>query len=426
MSRLFAAANKRPCPGYPGNAREVVPDMFPTAPFGSKWTIGGGGNEWHLIDSNGNGGSSRQHREHQHQRQQQQQHCLKLISILEHLVLPSDTFGGICLRYKISANRLRQFNRFSGSNLSLVPSKLYIPVPISTSQTQNKVKVVTATVRPQDTLTEEYKVTCMIHCFVPALSRKVAAAYLRICNWNIEDAVAEAQGDLDWEVHHESLMLDRILSLRDRKNHEAEEARSMEKQRSNFCLKAFETFLQDHGVKLTKTNNKEMWFEMKMSARERERPALQKMSRRPSAASLTSSSDDGNSSSVDVDDDLFAREYGENNKPSNGNSMNQYSVKYDVSSHRLQTRSASFQLYNHSHEQSNHHHHLGDEVRAAALMVEQKLLDVLAMFQNREQTNHQFSGRSRSKNGVAFHEEETVAFFEMSDMRATGGKAKVA
>lgn len=47
---------------------------------------------------------------------------------VEHIVTSSDTFFGICLKYKVPATVLRQVNCFSGSNLKLAPPKLIIPV----------------------------------------------------------------------------------------------------------------------------------------------------------------------------------------------------------------------------------------------------------------------------------------------------------
>jgi hypothetical protein len=46
---------------------------------------------------------------------------------IEHTVLPSDTFQGICLKYKIGALELRRANGFSGTNLLLAPNRLKIP-----------------------------------------------------------------------------------------------------------------------------------------------------------------------------------------------------------------------------------------------------------------------------------------------------------
>ena len=49
---------------------------------------------------------------------------------IEHTVLPTDTFGGICLAYSVSASRLRQANLLSRDidSLSLAPKILAIPI----------------------------------------------------------------------------------------------------------------------------------------------------------------------------------------------------------------------------------------------------------------------------------------------------------
>lgn len=49
------------------------------------------------------------------------------VSYYQHIVLPSDTVQGICIRYKISWRRLGQINGFSGKNLGLAPKILWIP-----------------------------------------------------------------------------------------------------------------------------------------------------------------------------------------------------------------------------------------------------------------------------------------------------------
>lgn len=47
--------------------------------------------------------------------------------ILDHLVLPSDTLNGICLRYNVSAVEIRRLNNFSGSQIQFMKT-LRIPV----------------------------------------------------------------------------------------------------------------------------------------------------------------------------------------------------------------------------------------------------------------------------------------------------------
>lgn len=82
------------------------------------------------------------------------------VDYVEHVVLPCDTFQGICLAYKISATRLRQVNHFSGSNLSCAPKKLIIPL--------TKKALRSGFIRVQEKESTEYK----IHAFlaeVPSL-----------------------------------------------------------------------------------------------------------------------------------------------------------------------------------------------------------------------------------------------------------------
>jgi hypothetical protein len=78
------------------------------------------------------------------------------VDYLEHVVLPSDTLQGICLAYKISSQRLRQANCFSGNNLLLAPKKLIIPLygPNSSGAVARGPTVV----RPQATDSPEYKI----------------------------------------------------------------------------------------------------------------------------------------------------------------------------------------------------------------------------------------------------------------------------
>merc|ERR1711982_118442 len=99
------------------------------------------------------------------------------VNYLEHLVLPSDTFQGICLNYKISPTKMRQVNNFSGSNLLLAPKKLKIPI-----NGKNVIKMKT-----QDENSSEFKIHNLINEF-PDMSISEAKAYLEISDWNINDA----------------------------------------------------------------------------------------------------------------------------------------------------------------------------------------------------------------------------------------------
>mmetsp|Transcript_15637 Transcript_15637/g.22274 ORF Transcript_15637/g.22274 Transcript_15637/m.22274 type:complete len:232 (+) Transcript_15637:156-851(+) len=106
---------------------------------------------------------------------------------LEHIVLPTDTLAGICIRYKVTPTQLRQANRFSGSNLSLAPSKLIIPV--------NGVVVV----QKQDESSPEFKIHALIS-ILPQLNRTEAQAYLKMADWDLKCAIQDAKDDLAWEA----------------------------------------------------------------------------------------------------------------------------------------------------------------------------------------------------------------------------------
>jgi len=108
---------------------------------------------------------------------------------IEHTVLPSDTLQGICLKYKVSVIKLRQVNRFSGSNLLLAPSKLRIPL------------VDGVVVYRQDVECPEYKIH-FLRAELPQMSHAEAKAYLEFAEWNLSAAIAEAKEDVKWEENH--------------------------------------------------------------------------------------------------------------------------------------------------------------------------------------------------------------------------------
>lgn len=110
---------------------------------------------------------------------------------LFHTVLPSDTMAGLCLRYKISATKLRQANKFSGSNLSLAPARLLIPLTDSSALNIKAIQL-------QDTNSEEYKMQVFLSAF-PHLRRSERRAYLEINDWNLADATRNAADDDAWE-----------------------------------------------------------------------------------------------------------------------------------------------------------------------------------------------------------------------------------
>lgn len=108
--------------------------------------------------------------------------------VIEHVVLPTDTFLGICLAYKLSAIRLRQLNRFSGANLALAPRKLLIPVSRS-----NRPRI-----KLQNHNCLEFKLYCLL-AEVPRLSKRSAQAYLTMAKFDLYQATHAATSDFDWE-----------------------------------------------------------------------------------------------------------------------------------------------------------------------------------------------------------------------------------
>ena len=108
--------------------------------------------------------------------------------IIEHIILPSDTFQGICLSYRISATKLRQTNRFSGTNLALAPRKLFIPI-----SRRNR-----ALIKLQNHDCNEFKIYCLL-AEVPLLSKRAAKAYLIMTDFDLCKAIDEATSDLQWE-----------------------------------------------------------------------------------------------------------------------------------------------------------------------------------------------------------------------------------
>lgn len=108
--------------------------------------------------------------------------------IIEHVILPTDTFLGICLAYKINATKLRQYNRFSGANLALAPRKLLIPVNRSNRRC----------IKLQDHDRKEFKIYSLL-AEVPRLSKRAAEAYLIMADFDLCQAINDAKSDLDWE-----------------------------------------------------------------------------------------------------------------------------------------------------------------------------------------------------------------------------------
>ena len=119
---------------------------------------------------------------------------------LEHVVMPTDTLQGICLRYKITAVRLRQVNHFSSSSLSLAPPKLYIPVTEETLKS--------GAIKVQDRTSEDFKMMSFMaemKMLNVSISKKEATFYLDSQGWDVDAALKEARDDFEWEDEINSL-----------------------------------------------------------------------------------------------------------------------------------------------------------------------------------------------------------------------------
>eukprot|EP00535_Pseudo-nitzschia_heimii_P000096 CAMPEP_0197183540 /NCGR_PEP_ID=MMETSP1423-20130617/7872_1 /TAXON_ID=476441 /ORGANISM="Pseudo-nitzschia heimii, Strain UNC1101" /LENGTH=201 /DNA_ID=CAMNT_0042634125 /DNA_START=101 /DNA_END=706 /DNA_ORIENTATION=+ len=100
-------------------------------------------------------------------------------SFLDHFISPSDTFQGICLKYKISPLELRRANGgFSGENLNLVPNPLKIPSKDAVAAELTQDQVV-------DVLLKECR----------SMSRSEARAYLMLEDWDLNEALRNAHED---------------------------------------------------------------------------------------------------------------------------------------------------------------------------------------------------------------------------------------
>jgi len=110
-----------------------------------------------------------------------------------HRVLPTDTLQGLCLKYKVTPTKLRQWNKFSGSDLRFAPQTLVIHPTKQYIRTDPEISP------------EERKIQLFLAAFQGranshgGVSRKEAIAYLSMHGGNIADAIEDAKTDLHWE-----------------------------------------------------------------------------------------------------------------------------------------------------------------------------------------------------------------------------------
>ena len=118
------------------------------------------------------------------------------VHYLVHTITPSDTFSGLCLRYRIKPHELRRVNRFSGSNLRLAPHTLIIPLGPD-GQGLNGGKV-----REQNRNCPEFKLHSL-QGEIPSLRHAECRAYLEMANWDLAEAIKAAREDEEWEKQEE-------------------------------------------------------------------------------------------------------------------------------------------------------------------------------------------------------------------------------
>jgi hypothetical protein len=141
-------------------------------------------------------------------------------ALVTHVVQPTDTLQGICLKvrertrtlnslvsignrsnhslpayqYRIKPEKLRQMNRFSGSNLALAPNKLIIPA--ATGKAIKKQEMTPEQGR-------ESKIRCFLITFKQgreySFDRSEAVAYLEMNDYNLDKAIQDAKSDCEWE-----------------------------------------------------------------------------------------------------------------------------------------------------------------------------------------------------------------------------------
>ena len=120
--------------------------------------------------------------------------------IMYHQVQETDTFQGLCLRYKVTPTELRRANKMMGTNLQLAPKKLIIPMNKNNLSLKNNI--------PKGMTKEEQiaKLVCEVRCRCKCnekiqqhgLAYSEARAYLEMNDWDINSAVENAVDDLCW------------------------------------------------------------------------------------------------------------------------------------------------------------------------------------------------------------------------------------
>lgn len=106
---------------------------------------------------------------------------------LQHTIQPTDTFQGICLRYKVTPTELRRANCFSGSNLLFAPNPLKVPI-------NSNVDVVEAV--PVNRPTRASQIQAVVRA-CPALALSEAKCFLELHDWDVAKAIRDARDEYD-------------------------------------------------------------------------------------------------------------------------------------------------------------------------------------------------------------------------------------
>jgi hypothetical protein len=103
-------------------------------------------------------------------------------TVIEHVVMSSDTLQGLCLRYRVSAVTLRQHNNFSGSNFKCMK---YLRVAIEPG--------VPISIQPnsEDIIVQRFKNET-------GEAEAEAKCYLEESDWDLEKALSSWKGDEKW------------------------------------------------------------------------------------------------------------------------------------------------------------------------------------------------------------------------------------
>lgn len=165
--------------GPAGNYNSVSKSL-PDPPKGTVWIQNNATREWTLEKKQGEEEIAVAEMVYPHDGQ---------VLFFEHTVQSSDTFAGICLKYKVTPTELRQANGgFSGTNLFLAPNPLKIPKSID--------HVIQATVHSTKELSPEQKIIRVLSaCSRGGLSKTEAKCYLELNNWSLDTAIEEAHKD---------------------------------------------------------------------------------------------------------------------------------------------------------------------------------------------------------------------------------------